>query len=195
MNLIMVAYTIMFVAITIVIVHYAINTLWPKVEVEHEYYRQKFWYDFFMIFWHRRILGKKLRIDIIAKPKEFGGESNRHRTIEMWTPMTTADLRSGRDYKKIIGWKEGWIWAGVPCYIRMSNFSKFNNNVVDMNGKRIYPEETAGTLYDALHSGNLIQFIKGLAKLTMSKMDLQTLGLIALIAVGAIAGCYFMGVF
>lgn len=82
----------------------------------------------------------------------------------------------------------------MPCYIRICNISSFNTDVVDKAGRRIYSEDTGVTLNDKMTSNNILQFIKGLGKMMMSKMDLQTIILIVLVGAGAVAAMYFMGV-
>lgn len=164
-----------------------------KKDCEHEYYRNDSAYDFKMIVLHRWILKQILKIDFIAKPDVLGGEQ-KARITETWTSKKSYELRMFQDYKKIVGWKDSLLWAGVPCYIRIKNVSAFNTDVLDKAGKRIYSEDTAVTLNDKMTSNNLLQFIKGLGKMMMSKMDLQTIILVALVGVGAIAALYFMGV-
>lgn len=193
MNFILIPFLLLFVIVFAMIAIVVLGLILPKKDCEHEYYRNDFNYDFKMIVLHRWILKQTLKIDFIAMPDVLGGKQ-KARIKETWTSEKTAALRELHDYHKIVGWKDSILWAGVPCYIRISNVSSFNTDVVDKAGRRIYSEDTGVTLNDKMTSNNILQFIKGLGKMMMSKMDLQTIILVALVGVGAIAALYFMGV-
>lgn len=165
-----------------------------KDQPEYEYWRTKTSYHIWEVIKNRWLKGRKLKIDFIAKPAELGGD-NEARIIERWTDETTAELREIGHYKKVIGWKDSIVFAGVQCYIKIRNLEKFDQDVLDSNGCRIYSEDSASTLHDVITSNNIMQAIRNMAKVAMSKMDIQTMVLIAIIGVGAVVGMHFLGVF
>jgi len=161
---------------------------------EHQYWNKGLFYNFKMIFWHRWIKGQVLKVDLIAKPDVLG-DDRKYRRTEYWTNESTAELRSKYDYKKAIKWYDSLLWGTVPVWIRLSNLEKFDIHQKDKAGNYIYSQDTSATLNDVMTSNATAQFIKQMAKIAMSKMDMQTMILMAIVGVGAIVGLHYLGIF
>lgn len=168
----------------------------PVKTIEHEYWNTSLFYILKMIIVCHWIKGMVLKVDLIGKPDVLGsGKDPKYRRVEYWTNEPTHILRSKYDYKKAIKWYDSLLWAGVPVWMRLSNLEQFDIHVKDKNGKFIYSQDTSATLHDVMTSNATITFIKQMAKTVMSKMDIQTMVLMAIVGVGAVVGLHYLGIF
>ena len=163
---------------------------------KHEYQRPGILYHLGQIIWHRWVKGEVLKVELDVRPQTaIFGKQPKYRRYEYWTNEKTSELRSIYDYKKAIKWYDSLIWMGVPVWLKIRNVEQFDIRQRDKSGNFIYSQDTAATLNDVMTSNATSVFIKQMAKIAMSKMDLQTMILMAIIGVGAVVGLHYLGIF
>lgn len=124
-----------------------------------------------------------LCVDLWLKWAELGGDQ-RYRIVEEFRTMSKEDLAKN-GYVPWVGWKDNMAWLGVPVYGKI-------------HGGRVAPYaggQTATTLNDRMKSNATRDLIKGMSRGQLPSMDMQTIALIGIVAVGAIIGLWWMGVF
>lgn len=141
-----------------------------------------------------QIMLYKLQIDITLNPDIFEDKQEFYRT-ERWVKVRKNEL-VGKGYFKCVGLHDNLLWWGIPQYVRINGGHEFDISVKDKAGRLIYCQDTATTLNDAMTSDATEQFFKGMGRAhTLMNMDIQKIIMIAVIAVGAVAGMYYLGVF
>lgn len=161
--------------------------------VDYPYCEKNLFKKAFLIFWYGWVKGMILLIDGVAKPSEFGG-----REVCRWSHRFTDLPRSeicARGYKVGKGFHDNLMWMFIPVFVKLNGFKCFDVSVKDKNGMFLYSQDTAGTLNDSMVSDNDAKFIKGMGKVQLSGMDLQTMIMIIIIGAGAIFGLHMLGLF
>lgn len=144
--------------------------------------------DMIEVFWHYWIKHRSLKVDITGK--DYFLKSNQwFDRKEYWTDEKSEDLHA-LGYKPIEGLKNNLIWWGVPIYGRLQGFKTLE--LTDPNASK----DTPMTLDDRMHSNLTTKFAKSLARATtLAGMDLQKMLLMGAIAIGAVIGMHYFGVF
>ena len=89
-----------------------------------------------------------------------------------------------------MGLHDSLIWWGVPVYARLYNLRTIE--IIDPNAS----QDTPSFLYDRMKSNLATKWARGLARISaIAGMDVQKLVLMGGIAVAAIIGMKYMGVF
>lgn len=157
------------------------------MEIEHDYTEEVWYIQPFKNFWYSWIKGRKLLIDLIAKPSVLGGKPY-YRRVEKWTDEKISQIHQ-KGYREAVGLHDSITWWGVKMYARLHNFEEFD-------AEKAYPElkETAETLNDAMLSDSDERFKKGLLKTAMTAAaDWQKIGLILALGVGVVIGSKVLG--
>lgn len=158
------------------------------MEIEHEYTEEVWYIQPFKNIWHSWIKGRKLLVDISAKPWVLGGRPT-YRRSEKWTDDKVSQIHL-KGYRVATGLHDSILWWGVKIYARLHNFEEFD-------AETAYPEikETAETLNDAMLSDSDEKFKKGLLKTAMTAAaDWQKIGLILILGVGVVIGAKLLGI-
>lgn len=114
---------------------------------------------------------------------------------DYWTDESPAELNTA-GYLECTGLYDSILFMGVPVYLRLHGLEQFDIHVRNPDtGKFIFSQDSSATLNDAMTSTATKDFIKGMAKTSLSQMDTQKLIFLALIAVGAVFGMWALGVF
>lgn len=145
---------------------------------------------------HRTLEGEKIYIDLTARTDWIDGNPVFHYyRLDRWTDRSASDLYH-YGYEKVINMPgyDSLIWWNVPVYIKLIGFQQFDIHAKDENGNFLYSQDTSGTLHDEMISNATRDFMKGLFKTSLPTMDLQKIGLMALLAVGAIFGLMMLGI-
>lgn len=157
---------------------------------EHNYTQRgilKAFKDLFECVWFGWIKGLRLKVDITAKDYMLKGQWYERK--EYWTDEKSEDLHA-MGYRPIEGLKNSLIWMGVPVYAIICNFRTLE--ITDPNASK----DTPMTLDDRMHSNLTTKFAKSLARATtLAGMDIQKIVLMGAIAIGAVLGMKYFGVF
>ena len=161
------------------------------MEIEHNYTQRgiiKAFKDLFECIWYGWIKGMRFKVDITGR--NYMLKSNQwYDRKEYWTSEKSEDLHA-TGYKSIEGLKNSLIWWGIPIYGRLQGFKTLE--ITDPNASK----DTPMTLDDRMHSNLTTKFAKSLARATtLAGMDLQKMLLMGAIAIGAIVGMHYFGVF
>lgn len=161
------------------------------MEIEHNYTKRgifKAFKDLFECIWYGWIKGMRFKVDITGR--DYLLKSNQwYDRKEYWTSEKSEDLHA-TGYKSIDGLKNSLIWWGIPIYGRLQGFKTLE--ITDPNASK----DTPMTLDDRMHSNLTTKFAKSLARATtLAGMDLQKMLLMGAIAIGAIIGMHYFGVF
>lgn len=161
------------------------------MQVAHNYTKRgiiKAFKDLFECFWYGWVRGMRLKVDFKGKENIINHRQGYERT-EFWTKEKSEDLHAV-GYKQIEGLKNSLIWWGIPIYGRLQGFRTIE--ITDPNASK----DTPMTLDDRMHSNLTTKFAKSLARATtLAGMDLQKMALMGAIAVGAVLGMHYFGVF
>lgn len=162
-------------------------------------------WPFFTDLWARikywTFRGARLKADIKMErraqtPAQLakGETSAVYTRTESWTTVPAVELQKA-GYKKVDGLHDSLAWWGVPVYLRISGGATFDITATDpKTGQFLYSQDTAATLHDVMTSRATENFIKGMGKTQLSTMDLQKLGMIAIVGAGAVFGLYMLGI-
>ena len=161
------------------------------MEIEHNYTQRgiiKAFKDLFECIWYGWIKGMRFKVDITGR--NYMLKSNQwYDRKEYWTSEKSEDLHA-TGYKSIEGLKNSLIWWGIPIYGRLQGFKTLE--ITDPNASK----DTPMTLDDRMHSNLTTKFAKSLARATtLAGMDLQKMLLMGAIAIGAVIGMHYFGVF
>lgn len=161
------------------------------MEIEHNYTQRgiiKAFKDLFECIWYGWIKGMRFKVDITGR--NYMLKSNQwYDRKEYWTDQKSEDLHA-TGYKSIEGLKNSLIWWGIPIYGRLQGFKTLE--LTDPNASK----DTPMTLDDRMHSNLTTKFAKSLARATtLAGMDLQKMLLMGAIAIGAVIGMHYFGVF
>lgn len=171
-------------------------------KTEQEYWNKGILYNLATRIYHRS-KGERIVIDMEIHdhynshwtPKGF--DIRRYPALDRtdrWSNISPEELqRSG--YKKVTGLYDSIIWWGVPVYIQIYGGKKFDIRERNDQGELLYSQDSAATLHDFMQSKATMNFIKGMSKTSLPSMDLQKLGMIAILGAGAVFGMYMLGVF
>lgn len=168
----------------------------------HEYWRRRrFFYDLQKRILHRGIYRDRMTIDIFlhygpmtSEDATKGIKREYYTRKDEWVRAPAHQLRS-MGYKPIEGAYDSIIFWGVPIFCKIHNGSKADISGVDpATGEYYYSQDTAATLHDVMTSNATLDFIKGLGKTSLPAMDLQKIGMIAIIGVSMVLGLYMLGV-
>lgn len=132
--------------------------------------------------------GQSLLITFFLK-EDYGapiqiGRKEEYVRREEWVNFSRSEIAK-MGYTQCEGLKDSLAWWGVPIYCRF------------IGGRTAMAEDlqTATTLNDRMRSHATRDFIKGLFKGSLPAMDIQKIGLLAILGVGAILGMWWLGVF
>ena len=147
--------------------------------------------------YHDGILNKeRIYINLTGRTEYIDGRRHfcYHR-LDRWTEKKASELRED-GYERVINMPgyDSLVWWGVPIYLKLDGFEQFDIHVKDEKGNFIYSQDTSATLHDEMVSTATRDFLKGLFKTTLPAMDLQKLGMIAILGVGAFFGLMMMGI-
>lgn len=150
----------------------------------------------FVNYW---LYGRKLLINLHYRERICVLEPEREDWRELcrteyWTDETKANIHLA-GYKKVRGMHDSILWAFVPVYMQVENASYFVVPDTKTNDKFDYPQDTAETLHDYASSNATQRFIAAMSKTSIDNIDMHTIIMIALLAVGAIFGMKMLGVF
>lgn len=166
------------------------------MDPEHDYANATFFGDVFERLDRRTFRKEKIYIELFGYWETVDGQTVQkcHRT-DRWTMNKASELRT-RGFTKVVNFPgyDSLAWWGVPIYIRLINFHQFDVHAKDEYGRYLYPQDTSGTLHDEMISNATHDFMKGLFKTTLPTLDLQKIGMIAILGVGAFFGLMMMGV-
>ena len=168
----------------------------PFTDPKHDYANATLWSDFKERIKRRTLKGERIYIEMVGYVEIIDGEKvQKCRRLDRWTEDRNSDLRY-HGYTKVINFPgyDSLIWWNVPVYLKLINFHQFDVHKKDEYGRYLYSQDTAGTLHDEMVSTATHDFLKGLFKTSLPAIDLQKLGLIAILGIGAIFGLMMMGV-
>ena len=184
----------------------------------------KFLTDLMDVFWHRHILKQKLVVNMhyriaeqaeneavesteLSCPGELPQFVRRAESTakaeqqctrdEFWTNRKTKDILNA-GYLPVTGLSRvsGIAWAGVPVYMSITGAEKF---IVprdkDKDGRFIYPQHTPALIENKIRSQATSNFLKKFKRAGGPEMDMQGIIMLALLAVGAVVGCWWLGIF
>ena len=184
----------------------------------------KFFEDVKQVFWHRHILKQKLVINLhyriaeqanneavestelsapgglpefVKRAESTAKQEQQCPREEFWTNRKTRDILNA-GYLPVIGMSRvsGIAWAGVPVYMSVTGAVKFNvPRDKDADGRFIFPQHTPALIENKIRSQATANFIKKFKKAGGPEMDTQGMIMIALLAVGAVVGCWWLGIF
>lgn len=144
--------------------------------------------------WHiliAQIMIYKLIIEITINPGIIHDKPEMYRR-EYWTTTPKKDLIA-KGFTKCVGLHDNIAWVGIRQYIKINNGEVFDVEIKDKHGNFIYSQDTPATLNDAMTSDADKEFFKGMGKAhTLRNMDMQTMIMIAIVAIGAGVGIYFL---
>lgn len=165
------------------------------IYIEYPYYKRGLanWFiKTFYVLYYGIWKGCALIIDIYADPYlPNEGWCDIHK---MWVDWKTETINDQK-YKLGKGFEDSLLFAFVPQYVRIHNLDCFDTSIKDPAGQFIFSQDTASTLHDAMMSQSDMQFRKGMSKIGMQTMDIQTIIMIVIVGVGAIFGLHMLGVF
>ncbi len=164
------------------------------IYLEYPYYKRGLvnWIiNTFYVLYYGIWKGCVLIIDIYADPYTKDGWCDIHK---MWVDWSTAAINEQK-YKLGKVFQDSILFAFVPQYVKLHNMKVFDVSVKTAAGDFIYSQDTASTLHDAMVSQSDVQFRKGMSKVGMQTMDIQTIIMIAVVGVGAIFGMHMLGLF
>lgn len=161
------------------------------MQIEHNYTQRgiiKAFKDLFECIRYGWIKRMRFKVDITGR--NYLLKSNQwYDRKEYWTDEKSEDLHA-TGYKPIEGLKNSLIWWGIPIYGRLQGFKTLE--ITDPNASK----DTPMTLDDRMHSNLTTKFAKSLARATtLAGMDIQKMVLMGAIAVGAVLGMHYFGVF
>lgn len=161
------------------------------MQIEHNYTKRgiiKAFKDLYECVWYGWIRGLRLKVDLKGKEHLISGRQGYERT-EYWTDEKPEDLHA-KGYRSVEGLKNSLIWYGVPVYGKLQGFRTIE--ITDPAASK----DTPMTLDDRMHSNLTTKFAKSLARATtLAGMDIQKMVLMGAIAVGAVLGMHYFGVF
>ena len=144
--------------------------------------------DMAEVFWHYWIRRRSLKVDIVGRWNPILKKEEYHRT-ENWVDEPSEKIHEN-GYRQIVGLHDSLIWWGVPVYARLHNLRTIE--IIDPNAS----QDTPSFLYDRMKSNLSTKWARGLARISaIAGMDIQKLLLMGGIAVAAIIGMKYMGVF
>lgn len=163
---------------------------------EHEYNHAKYgrtWYNLKMRILHRDIRHERIMVTITGKLEASPNQAaeQKYSRCDTWTRYKPKQLESSgfRRAEGVPGYDSIIFW-GVPVYVKIQDMTCAK---IPDDPERI-AEPTSATLYDYLQSNATDHYRKGLAKTALPSMDLQKLGMIGILAAGAVLGLMMMGV-
>ena len=163
---------------------------------EHKYTESgflKFIKDGAECFWQFWLNHRVLIIDITGKLAYVGSkETMKEREVyerrEYWTSVKPEQLYS-EGYKRCEGVHDNLAWFGVPVLMKLNNI-----HTLQVEDPRV--RDSPRFLYDRAMNNLTARFAKGLARAQIvGGMDIQKLLLMGGIAIAAIVGMKFLGVF
>ena len=169
---------------------------------EHDYKNKAILYRIKQRF-NNRMRGscKRIKVDMwvqeYASPRMVveGIKSWGYFRRDFWTEEPPEQLNKD-GYLKCTGLYDSILFWGVPVYLRVHNLQQFDVHAKDPDtGRFLYSQDTAATLHDSMTSSATKDFIRGMAKTTMSSMDAQKMIMIAILGAGAFFGMWMLGVF
>ena len=144
--------------------------------------------DMAEVFWHYWIRHRSLKVDIVGRWNPILKKEEYHR-IENWVDEPSEKIHEN-GYRQIVGLHDSLIWWGVPVYARLYNLRTIE--IIDPNAS----QDTPSFLYDRMKSNLATKWARGLARVAaIAGMDIQKLVLMGGIAVAAIIGMKYMGMF
>ena len=185
----------------------------------------KFFEDLKEVVWHRHILKQKLVVNLhyqlaeqaeneavesyemvaygegpqfIRRAESTAKEEQQCTREEFWTNRpTTQILKAG--YLPVTGLARvsGIAWAGVPVYMSVTGAVKFDvpKDKDPKTGQFIYPQHTPALIENKIRSQAFANFLKKFKKAQGPEMDMQGMAMLILLAVGAVVGCWWLGIF
>lgn len=167
------------------------------IDCEHEYNHVRYgrlWYNIKMRAVHRDIRHERLMVAFTGKVEVPSGQAaeQRYVRVDNWTRYKPKQLENMgfRRAEGVPGYDSIVFW-GVPIYVKIQEMRSAD---IPSDSDRV-AEDTAATLHDCLKSRATENFMKGMAKTALPSIDLQKMAMFGILAVGAIFGCYLLGVF
>lgn len=144
---------------------------------------------------------KRIKVDMYVKEYQTytmrleGRKATGYYRKDYWTDESPEVLNTA-GYLECTGLYDSIFYWGVPVYLRIHGLEQFDIHVRNPEtGKFIFSQDSSATLNDAMTSTATRDFIKGMAKTTLSQMGMQKLIFMILIGAGAIFGMWALGVF
>jgi len=161
------------------------------MRLEHEYWKEAGFRELFRARRHKW----KLVIDFI--PAGFAGM--KHVLRESWTDQTRDDI-IGQGYIAARGFHQKTLWEqlkwlGIPRFVKLTGLTEFDISGKDADGDFIYPQDSSITLRDYLDSSAETDFLKTMNKTKMPELDLKSLAMMGILAMGVLLGVKMLGVF
>lgn len=185
----------------------------------------KFVEDVKQVFWHRHILKQKLVVNLhyriaeqanneavestelsipgqlpqfVRRAESTAKQEQQCTREEFWTNRKTIDIQNA-GYLPVTGLPRvsGLVWMGVPVFMSITGAVKFpvTKEIDPKTGKYRYPQHTPALIENKIRSQATKEFLKKFKKAGGPEMDTQGMIMIALLAVGAIVGCWWLGIF
>lgn len=167
------------------------------MNVEYCYYKKglaAMFVNLWQILWFGYWKGCKLLIDFTAASVDLMPGQHEATMKMMWTDAPTDQICRMK-YKTAKGFNDNILFLFISQYARLHNFRCFDVQQKDSNGIPIYCLDTASTLNDAMVSESDKAFLKGMSRVALQSMDLQTIIMIVIVGVGAIFGMHMLGIF
>lgn len=182
--------------------------------VKHDYTENVF-YQIWMVFWHYRIMQRSLVCNMTMKLASVKKEpmdvqslttadSPQYPTIrdeqimvreEYWTNAKASEIKR-RGYKTVERLHDSIWWVRVPRYLQVAGAIKFETpkTINPKTGTYDYPQHTPSILADRFQSRASDKFKKMMAKQTVRQLDSHMIMMMAILAVGCIAGMWLLGI-
>lgn len=185
------------------------------VLVKHDYTENVF-YQIWMVLWHRRIMQRSLVCNMTMKLATVKKEPMNEKSLvvedqvpdyptirdeqimireEYWTNAKAPEIKK-RGYKTVERLHDSIWWVGVPRYLQVAGAIKFETpkTINPKTGTYDYPQHTPSILADRFQSRASDKFKKMMAKQTVRQLDSHMLMMMAILAVGCIAGMWLLGI-
>lgn len=116
---------------------------------------------------------------------------------EYWVNIPASDLMAG-GYLPVSGMArhDSLLWFNVPVYLDVTGAYKFEvpRDLDPKTGRPVYPQHTPAILDNMFKSQATREYIKGMTKTAMAKMDGQALLMLVILVIGAIGGLFLLGI-
>lgn len=166
------------------------------------------------VFWQYRIMKRSLvcNMKVELASVAHAPVNTRHPTInganapiirdeqvmnheEYWTNATKEEINT-RGYKPVERLHDSIWWVFVPRYLQIAGAVQFEvpDTIDPKTGKYVYPQHTPSIMADRFQSKASDRFRKMLSKQGARTLDLHTMAMLMILAIGAIFGLFMMGI-